>query len=208
MNSVPELIYIADAMCSWCWGFVPVMDKLREDFISQLSFRLVMGGLRPGDAAVPMDAEMKTHLRTHWQAVEARSGQAFSWDWLDREGFVYDTEPAARAVVAVRRLAPTREYEFFHATQAAFYAFGRDVTQENVLMSLAIETGLDAQEFRLCYRENNTLSMTHADFRLTQELGVHGFPSVLLRDADKLTSVAQGYLPYERLEPVLRGLLS
>jgi putative protein-disulfide isomerase len=208
MNSATEVVYIADPMCSWCWGFAPVLDRLRKDFLSQLDFRLIMGGLRPGAAAVPLDADMKAHLRTHWQAVQARTEQAFAWDWLERDGFVYDTEPAARAVVAVRRLTPTREYEFFHAVQAAFYAQGRDVTQEEVLVSLAAELGLNAVAVRRCYRDEATLNMTHVDFRLTQRLGVQGFPTVLLRVGDALTPVTQGYLPYERLEPVLRGLLS
>jgi len=208
MNSVPELIYIADPMCSWCWGFAPIMDRLREDVASQLNFRLIMGGLRPGSAAVPLDADMKAHLRTHWQAVHERTGQPFAWNWLDRDDFIYDTEPAAHAVVATRRLAPTREYEFFRATQAAFYAHGEDVTQEKVLMNLATESGLDAIEFQHCYRQSDSLNMTHADFQLTQKLGVQGFPTLLLRIGDELTPVAQGYLPYERLEPVLRGLLN
>ncbi|MEZ5582953.1 MAG: hypothetical protein R3F37_09470 [Candidatus Competibacteraceae bacterium] len=38
-------------------------------------------------------------------------------------------------------LAPMREYAFFHATQTAFYAQGDDVTQEQVLINLAVGAG-------------------------------------------------------------------
>ncbi len=28
----PHLVYVADPMCSWCWGFSPVIDAIRERF--------------------------------------------------------------------------------------------------------------------------------------------------------------------------------
>ncbi|MDH5427723.1 MAG: DsbA family protein, partial [Nitrospirota bacterium] len=26
----PTLIYVADPMCSWCWGFSPVLEEIRR----------------------------------------------------------------------------------------------------------------------------------------------------------------------------------
>jgi len=40
------LIYVGDAMCSWCHGVAPRLDQLRSDH-PELIFKLVMGGLRP-----------------------------------------------------------------------------------------------------------------------------------------------------------------
>jgi len=44
----PHLIYFADPMCSWCWGFAPVIAQVRERYGEALPVRLVLGGLRPG----------------------------------------------------------------------------------------------------------------------------------------------------------------
>ena len=48
----------------------------------------------------------KDYIREAWTRVGAATGQPFDFSFLDREGFVYDTEPACRAVVTARRLLP------------------------------------------------------------------------------------------------------
>ena len=43
-----HLIYVMDPMCSWCYGFAPVIKRLVAEQEGTLQFKLVMGGLRPG----------------------------------------------------------------------------------------------------------------------------------------------------------------
>ena len=140
-----HLVYFADPMCSWCWGFAPAMEAVGAQH-PELPVRLVMGGLRPFTAGA-MDAAAKARTRSHWQHVEAASGQPFDFAFFEREGFIYDTEPAARAVVAARRLAPEAAFPLYHRIQRAFYAGNRDVTDAGVLSELAAEGGLDRQAF-------------------------------------------------------------
>src|SRR5271154_1916736 len=98
----PHLIYFADPMCSWCWGFSPVITEIERCFGDLLPIRLILGGLRPGTTTKLTDA-YKTTLRAHWHHVHEASGQPFDGAFFDRENFVYDTEPAARATVVMRR---------------------------------------------------------------------------------------------------------
>jgi putative protein-disulfide isomerase len=57
-----HLVYFADPMCSWCYGFAPVMSALEQQFRERLPLRLVMGGLRAGNTR-PMRPEDKEYLR-------------------------------------------------------------------------------------------------------------------------------------------------
>jgi len=98
-----RFIYFADPMCSWCYGFAPVIWALAERFEGRMDVQLVMGGLRAGNTA-PMREEDRAYIRDAWARVHAASGQPFDFSFHEREAFVYDTEPACRAVVAVRRL--------------------------------------------------------------------------------------------------------
>jgi len=98
----PHLIYFADPMCSWCWGFAPVIEAIRQRFGDALPIRLMMGGLRPGTTK-PLDEAGKRTIREHWEHVHEATGQPFDFRFFEREGFIYDTEPASRAVVVVRR---------------------------------------------------------------------------------------------------------
>ena len=102
----PTLIYFADPMCSWCWGFAPVIAAARVRYGETLPIRLVLGGLRPGTVE-PMSRSARTELPTHWEHVREASGQPFNAEaFIARDGFVYDTDPAARAVVGEQRVEP------------------------------------------------------------------------------------------------------
>jgi putative protein-disulfide isomerase len=59
MPELPRLYYFADPMCSWCYGFAPVMDKLRKAFGAQFDIRLVMGGLKARQARRTHDARAR-----------------------------------------------------------------------------------------------------------------------------------------------------
>ena len=61
--------------------------------------------------------------------------------FFERESFNYDTEPACRAVMTVRRLQPT--LAFMARIQQAFYAENRDMTSAAEIFLLAEQAGLD-----------------------------------------------------------------
>lgn len=109
-----RLIYLGDPMCSWCWGIAPELDRLSSQVA--LPFDVVVGGLRPGPSADRMNASTAARLADHWRHVEARSGQPFDFSILDDHTWTYDTEPACRAVVTMRRIDPDRTLNWFGAS--------------------------------------------------------------------------------------------
>ena len=197
-----ELLYVADPMCSWCWGFAPVIKGLRERYPTAFDYRLVLGGLRAGPAAQPL-AAIRTYLAQHWKEVERRTGQPFDHAFLEREGFLYDTEPACRAVVAARRLGPDRAFDYMHGLQEAFYARGLDPTSLDTALAIADVTGFARHEFSARYESDDAKEETRADFRHARDLGARGFPSVLVRDNGRLTMVSQGWQPLADFERAL-----
>ena len=202
-----RLIYIADPMCSWCYGFGPQLSALLERE-APIELRIVMGGLRAYNTRV-MDAAMKKSTREHWQHVHEASGLPFSEALFARDDFIYDTEPACRAVVTVRAQASGRALDYFHAVQKAFYAEGRDVTQADVLADCAAELGVPPETFLPAFHSDGMKEATRQDFALTQRLGVTGFPTVLMEHGDQLHVIATGFARTDalaaRLESVAAG---
>lgn len=192
---IPHLVYFADPMCSWCWGFSPVIDAIARRH-PDLPIRLVLGGLRPF-TETPMDEQAKAKTRQHWQHVEAASGQPFDYGFFDREGFVYDTEPAARAVVAARRLDAGHAFPLNRRIAHAFYAENRDVTDADVLTALAAAEGLDTEAFAAVLNDDATRQETLADFAVSQASGVTGFPTLVAgpagQDAAGYVAIAIGF---------------
>ena len=65
-----------------------------------------MGGLRPGTTTPVCPKRRGAEIRHHWDAVAQASGQAFDYRLLDREDFIYDTDPAAARAVVLALLPP------------------------------------------------------------------------------------------------------
>lgn len=114
------------------------------------------------------------------------------------EGFVYDTEPACRAVVMAREHwgeADERVLACFHAIQHAFYAEGRDTTRAEVLREITIASGLAADHVDAVFNSDALRDETREDFRLSRRWGITGFPSLLAAQGDTLYQIGRGYAP-------------
>lgn len=196
-------------MCSWCYGFSAVIEDIRHAYGRALPIRVIMGGLRPG-SDTPLTAEAKAGIISHWTHVEEAAGVPFDRTALDREGFVYDTDPAARAVVVARREGEDVAVRYLGAAQRAFYAEGRDVTSGEVLADLAADLGLDRARFLDDWGSEEARQETWRDYAISQRAGVTGFPTLVggPNEAGAFGVVNRGYAPSEQVLAVIRDWIS
>ncbi|HMA12385.1 MAG TPA: DsbA family protein [Steroidobacteraceae bacterium] len=199
--TAPILWYFADPMCSWCWGFSPVIDVLRDQYRERLKIALVLGGLRHETA--PMTAAQRDEILHHWHAVHERTGQPFRFEGALPAGFVYDTEPACRAVATVGGIDPTQIFAMFKTIQSAFYAEGRDVTRADVLAELAAGLGVDAAAFLRAFDSDATRAKTQAHFRQARQARVRGFPALILQQGSQLHPISSGCQPLETVRAAI-----
>jgi len=198
-------MYIADPMCSWCWGFAPVFDRLLEKY--DLPVHLVVGGLRPGSAAKVLDDDMRLYLQQHWQSVEEASGQTFNSEVLTKENWLYDTELPARAIVTLRQQILGADLGLFKTLQKAFYVDALDITNPDVYAELLTDFDVDADSFVSTMLSDEMQALTYEDFSFTQSLGIRGFPSLILGQGGDLTLMNQGYQSFERLDALIDSQL-
>ncbi|MES2340997.1 MAG: DsbA family protein [Pseudomonadota bacterium] len=205
----PHLIYFADPMCSWCYGFSPVIADIRKTFGAALPIQLIMGGLRPG-TDTPMTDEAKASLAGHWTHVTEASGLPFDPAVLETPGFLYDTDPAARAVVWVRRQDPELALTFLGDLQAAFYAENQNITDPLVLAALITRHGLNGESFLAAFDTEDLKHETWRDYGTSQKAGVTGFPTLIAgpTEAGAYGVVTRGFQPGAAVVPMLEAWLS
>jgi len=197
-----RLLYVMDPMCSWCWGFAPVAAALiAQARDAGIQTRLVPGGLRSGSSA--LDASTRRYILEHWQAVAEATGQVFRFEEALPDGFVYDTEPACRALVAARAIDAARAWSLLDLIQQRFYQHGEDVTRPVQLVNLAEQAGFDRAAFAEAFTRADTRMATAADFSWVQDLGIAGFPTLLAERNGQLALLTNGYQPLDRLQPLL-----
>lgn len=194
--NAPHLLYFADPMCSWCWGFSPTLAAIEARFGAALPIRLVLGGLRPG-ATRPMREHDRDETCSHWEHVRDASGQPFDFAFFARESFIYDTEPAARAVVVMRRRGQEAGLAALKRLHGAFYAENCDVTDTKELTAVAGELGFDPESFVADFASAEAIEETRRDFAFSRSVGVRGFPTLIVgsgRD-NRYALVTNGYQP-------------
>lgn len=198
-----ELIYVGDPMCSWCWGFAPVVEELAGPRGFPVS--VVVGGLRPGPAAEPLGPRFAEYLRREWRTIADRTGQPFSVDVIDTlgAGWLYDTELPAAAVVRMRSILPARTLDLFTRIQRAFYAEGIDVTDPDRYPELLAGFDVDTDEYVAALRSSHHRSEAWEDFARARRWGITGFPTLLVRTGERLQLVTAGYRPLEEIVPSL-----
>ncbi len=202
-----HVLYFGDPMCSWCWGFTPELSRIVEALDGRAHFHMVMGGLRPGTRE-SWDREMRDYIRHHWEDVAAKTGQPFDYARFDDETFVYDTEPACRALVTVRSLNPDATLKMYEALQRGFYAEGLNVGDASVLADIAERQGLDRAAFDAFFASDEARKLVGFDFNRTRTFGVTGFPSVLCADDGQYGFLTLGYRPFTAMEPLLQEWLN
>ena len=206
----PVLVYVADPMCSWCWGFAPELARIQEALEGRAGFELVLGGLAPDDAE-PMDDDTRRYVQGAWDAVEARTGVRFNRDFWTRCTPRRSTWPACRAVLAAETLVEGAGWPMFQALQRAYYLEARNPSEVDTLTAVFEELrGKDAPpeggSFRSSLDDESTHRRLAEHLARRDALGVRSFPGLLWVEGSGAALLARGWAPaeavLERLESV------
>lgn len=195
------LWYIADPMCSWCWGFAPIIKEVRLNYSENLKIELVMGGLRSGKLA--MASGQRAEILNHWKAVNERTGQPFSFEGAMPEGFIYDTEPSCRGIVAMSLINPSLVFTLLESIQFGFYVEQKDVTNPKVLAQLAGKIGVDMDLYLQAFESDEVKNKVSNHFDKVRQWGVNSFPTVAVQNAAGYSILNRGYcLPNELFQKI------
>jgi putative protein-disulfide isomerase len=200
-----EIIYFANPMCSWCWGFAPVVRQIRKTFEEKVRITLALGSL--GDRSHPMGVDDKERVRHHWEHVIELTGQPFDFTFFDREGFVYDTEKPSRAVALVRSHYPALAVDFLQRLQELFYARNQDITDEDLLASAAGEFGVESDVFKEAYKESALAQFVEREWQEVAQVGVTGYPTLLAVGKGRPKVITIGCRPADQVMPEIAAYL-
>jgi len=194
---IGTLYYFGDPMCSWCWGFKPTLERVEQEY-PELRRVTVMGGLRQGEP-VPMGDELIALIRQAWQRIESATGQPFEHAFWDRHRPLATTVPACRAVVTARLLDPHREWRFMVAMFNAYFTRVMDPSRRETQLAIAEEQGFDREEFGAALDSDRVEAALRGDLKLTESMGVRGFPSLVLNLGKKYFLISPGCQPIDVL---------
>ena len=189
-----QLYYLHDPMCSWCWGFKPTWDIVTKQLNGKIKIVFLLGGLAP-DSDEDMPLQTRDYVQSNWRRIEEKiPATKFNYDFWAKCKPRRSTYPACRAVISARIKNPDCELSMISAIQKCYYLDAQNPSDEDVLVSLAAELGLDAEEFRFDLRSEKVNKTLLAEISLAKSLEMQRMPSLSLQTGRELKPISIDYL--------------
>ncbi len=208
---MPSLIYVADPLCTWCYGFGPELHTLLQG-LPDLKIDIIVGGLRPYQLEAA-NAETRATFVAELDRVHEATGLPFLESLRSRDDVIYDSEPACRALVTARMIAPESQLPMMQAIQRAFFEEGRQVNEGDVLAEIgaaalaASSHPIDATEFHARWMTQEMIDATAADFMQTRQWDISGFPTLVLARDGRLDLINSGFMRTEQLVARMQAII-
>ncbi|MCW8945422.1 MAG: DsbA family protein [Sedimenticola sp.] len=188
-----KLYYVHDPMCSWCWAFSPVYEQIVQRLPGNVQLITLLGGLAP-DSSEPMPQAMQEFLQTTWKKITERvPGTQFNFDFWSQCQPRRSTYPACRAIIAARAQDVKHESAMIKAIQQAYYLRAMNPSDDETLLTLAIELGLDTEQFASLLNAAATQQQLEREIELGRSIGAEGFPSLILECNGQLHRLRYSY---------------
>lgn len=226
--SVPQkkidLYYVTDPICSHCWALEPVLRKFEAQYAQYFNMHTLMGGLLEnwdGFTDTANGINDPADVAEHWKVVGEQSRMPIDGTlWYDNP--IASSFIPSRVFKVIHKHNPELANIFLRRARESLFAFNKNIAQDNMLIDLVNKVGLNGEEIVKQSKLPEAEISLHEDFQLIRQLGVQGFPTIVMlnkekkgikivgaRSLDQYVSVLQQMLPEENLQPKqLPNLLS
>jgi putative protein-disulfide isomerase len=211
-----ELYYVTDPICSHCWALEPVLRKFVDQYGRYFNMHTLMGGLLEkwdGFADASNGISGPADVAGHWREVGEHSRMPI-------DGTVWYDNPIESSFIPSRVYKVIQEKNsdlanaFLRRAREELFAFNKNIAQDEVLIHIVNQVGLDGEAIIHESKLPEANTSLHEDFQLVRELGVRGFPTIVMvneeqtgvrivgaRTLEDYTNALQQLLPIEALQP-------
>jgi len=201
------LIYVHDPMCSWCWGFEPTRARLFAALAGRIPVQRLVGGLAP-DSTEPMPDAMRQGLQQTWSRIQQMiPGTEFNFDFWTDCAPRRSTYPSNRAVIAARMQSEDFDQPMTARIQRAYYLEARNPSDNETLIELAEDIGLDVKRFAGDLVDAGTQQKLLAEIQTSRRLGIDSFPSLAVASAGNLSHIGLNYTDADAMLGQIEALI-
>jgi len=200
------LIYCYDPMCSWCWGFKPTWNQLKQQLAprieqGELILEYRAGGLAP-DSDQPMPIEMQTKLQSVWRNIQQQLGTEFNFDFWQQCQPRRSTYPACRACLVARQF--DLEAAMISQIQQAYYLNASNPSDLDTLIQCAARIGIDSRVFSEQMEKVQQQQLLEQEVNQARQLGLNSYPSLALIHDQRMLHLDINYQDADALAGQIR----
>ena len=212
-----ELYYVTDPICSHCWALEPVLRKFVDQYGHYFNMHTLMGGLLEKWGMAPLilanGISGPADVAGHWREVGEHSRMPIDGTvWYDNP--IESSFIPSRVYKVIQEKNPELANTFLRRAREELFAFNKNIAQDEILIDIVNQIGLDGEEIVNQSKLPEANTSLQEDFQLVRELGVRGFPTIVMvneeqkgvrivgaRTLEDYTNALQQLLPNETLKP-------
>ncbi len=172
-----KLYYIHDPMCSWCYAFSKIIQRLEDIIKNDIEVIYVSAGL-----ASHSDNEMPKHMQNYiintWHTINSQLGIDFNFDFWSKNKAKRSTYLSCQACIVARKY--DKEKQMIKAIQKAYYLNAKNPSNIDILCECASKVGIDKTKFQKELISKEIISIFKNDLLLKEKLNINSFPSLIL----------------------------
>lgn len=211
-----DLYYVTDPICSHCWALEPVLRKFEAQYGQYFNMHTLMGGLLEnwdGFADTANGINGPADVAEHWKEVGDHSRMPIDGTvWYDNP--IESSFIPSRVFKVIHKQNSELANTFLRRARESLFAFNKNIAQDKMLIDLVNKVGLNGEEIVKQSKQPEANTSLHEDFQLVRQLGVSGFPTIVLLNKEKkgvkivgaraleqYIAALQQMLPGETLQP-------
>jgi putative protein-disulfide isomerase len=201
----PELIYVYDPLCSWCFGFTPVINQIHAKYSGAVNFTILTGGLvlnREGEPATGSEELIRQMMEQIENSTGVKAGEPF-FNLMKSGTYVYNSEIPCLAHFIAKEIQPDSGFAFSKALQEMFFINGKNLNDTAVYLSAVDSFGIDKTLFLEHFRNPVYRDKIYKEFSDVSGMGVESFPALVLKKGGKTEVLTSGYITFEKLDRLI-----
>lgn len=210
MTGRSKIIYVYDALCGWCYGFSKVIHACYENHKVDFDFEVLSGGMMTGERVGSIN-QIAPFIKSAYKTIEETTGIKFGEGYLKHleEGtMILNSEKPSIALSVFKSILPEQAIPFVHDLQNAIFFDGKDPNENDIYRYLAVNYGIDPDEFEEKLGLEEFKDNAYYDFALAKQLQVQGYPAVLIQTGESnFYLIAKGYTDIDTLEARIKNVL-
>jgi len=180
-----ELYYFTDPICSHCWALEPVLNKFMAQYGHYVNMHTVMGGLLEswdGFADVKNGIAKASDVASHWKEVGEHSRMPIDGSlWIHNP--IHSSYPASRVYKIIQQSSQELAHDFLRKAREAVFVWNQNIGEDQVLVDIVNRLNLDGKKIIKEAGSDLAKELLDEDFNQARKLGVRGFPTIILMNA-------------------------
>ncbi len=204
MKNTPYFLYISEVFCPWCYGFSPVIAKIKEKY--GLQFKVVCGALMEEPVSFKSRFEKVPNIQAFIERMYQVTKVKISQDYLkllyseENDKIFYNSQKGALLFYSLKSFIPDKALEIMKELQQMLYHQGLDVLNQKNQENLAKKLNINFQDLlKFMQDEENqekSLAETEESFEIMADVVL--YPTLYYVDEnEKRHFVSRGFVEYE-----------